>query len=275
MAAEPSIATLGRGERRDFFYWRLLGTALSYLLFGAGAVVVGVVLLPIVRLMPATREQRRTRARVLMRKSLRLFVAIMRGVGGMTYEFVGVDRLGRPGQLIVANHPSLIDVVFLLAFAPAPGCVVKAGLWRNPITRWAVTLAEYIANDSTASMIERASEALRDGQHVIMFPEGTRTVPGKPFVFHRSAANIALRAATVVTPVYVRCEPTTLTKAEPWHRIPNRRPRFTLVVGDDIDPEAFRAAGPLPIASRRLNDFFHSHFQDRLRRLMKTTADRI
>jgi len=63
MAAEPSIATLGRGERRDFFYWRLLGTALSYLLFGAGAVVVGVVLLPIVRLMPATREQRRTRAR--------------------------------------------------------------------------------------------------------------------------------------------------------------------------------------------------------------------
>ena len=45
-------------------------------------------------------------------------------------------------------------LVFLLAFTRGSGCVVKQGLWRNPVTRAAVTLAEYITNDPTSSMIE-------------------------------------------------------------------------------------------------------------------------
>ena len=274
MATEPSLAALPVDERRDFFYWRFLVTGFSFLLFPIGAVVVGVVLLPLVRLFPASAERRRARARAIMRGGLRLFIAIMSGLGGMTYEFRGVERLGRPGQMIVANHPSLIDVVFLLGFSPAPGCVVKAGLWRNPLTYWAVTLAEYIRNDSPATMIEAAARSLREGQHLIMFPEGTRTVPNAPFVFHRGAANIAVRAAKVVTPVYIRCEPTTLTKSERWYRIPARRPRFTLIVGDDLDPQAYRNR-PAPVASRQFNDFLQAHFQERLRTLMKTTSDRI
>lgn len=178
----------------------------------------------------------------------------------MTYEFHGRERLGRPGQMIIANHPTLIDVVFLLAFTPAAGCVVKQGLWRNPLTRGAVTLVEFIPNDQTASMIEGASQALQEPQTLIFFPEGTRTRPNEPMVFHRGAANIALRAAAMLTPVYIRCQPTTLTKAEPWYRIPARRPHFSLAVGEDLDLSPYRNT-PLPLASRALNDALHRHFQ--------------
>jgi len=194
-----------------------------------------------------------------------LFITLMRRFGLMTYELRGMERLGRPGQLIIANHPSLIDVVFLIAFAPGAGCVVKAGLWRNPVTRGAVTLVEFIRNDSTAHMIAAASDALRDAQALIFFPEGTRTTPHRPRVFHRSAANIALRAAASVTPVYIRCQPTTLTKAEPWYRIPARRPHFTLIVGEDIDLQPYRSA-PLPIASRELNEHLQARFEEELAR---------
>jgi 1-acyl-sn-glycerol-3-phosphate acyltransferase len=260
----PEISPV-EARRRDAYLWRLLMTGVSFLLFGIGALVVGVVLLPLVRIIPAERERKRARARAVMRYALRLFVGVMHRLGAMTYELRGMERLGRPGQLIIANHPSLIDVVFLIAFAPGAGCVVKGGLWRNPLTRNAVTLVEFIRNDSTADMIAAASAALGDAQALIFFPEGTRTTPNRPRVFHRSAANIALRAAASVTPVYIRCEPTTLTKAEPWYRIPARRPRFTLAVGDDVDLQPYRSK-PLPIASRELNERLQALFEAELAR---------
>lgn len=259
----PEVSPVER--RRDAYVWRLLMTGMSFVLFGIGAAVFGVVLLPLVRIIPASRERRRERARTVMRLGLRLFVGFMHRMGVLTYEFRGRERLGRPGQLILANHPSLIDVVFLLAFVPGAGCVVKAGLWRNPLTRGAVTLAEFIRNDSTADMIVSAAAALHAGQPLIFFPEGTRTRPRQPLAFHRSGANIALRAAASVTPVYIRVAPTTLTKAEPWHRIPARRPHFTLVVGEDVDLQACRGA-PLPLASRDLNERLQALFEAELER---------
>lgn len=273
MSAEPHIAASSpdRAERQDWWHWRLFMTGFSFFLFGIGAFVVGALLLPMVKLIPASREVKRRRARAVMSAALRFFIGVMHRGGTMTYEFHGRERLSRPGQMIVANHPSLIDVVFLLAFVPSAGCVVKQGLWRNPLTRWAVTLVEFIPNDQTASMIEGASRALRGGQTLIFFPEGTRTRPRQPMVFHRGAANVALRAAAVVTPVYIRCQPTTLTKAEPWHRIPPRRPHFSLCVGEDLDLSRYRHA-PLPSASRSFNDDLHRHFQQELTRATSSRA---
>jgi 1-acyl-sn-glycerol-3-phosphate acyltransferase len=258
----PSLATPGE-RRRNAYYWRLAATGPAFVLFGLGAFIMGMVLLPLIKILPAPPRERRGRVRAVMRRALRLFVATLRGFGLLTYDFRGLERLGRPGQLIVANHPSLIDVVFLLGFVPGAGCVVKQGMWRNPLTRWAATLAEYIPNEPTAAMIEAASAALHAGQVLIIFPEGTRTRPGVPRVFHRGAANVALRAARIVTPVLIRCEPTTLTKAEPWYQIPPRRPHFSLVVGPDFELEPYRAL-PLPAGSRALNAVLHEYFEAEL-----------
>jgi len=262
---QPGLATEPAVRRQDQWLWRFFVTGFSFLMFGAGALIVGMVLLPIVKLIPAPQDVKRQRARRVMSAALRFFIGCMHRGGGMTYEFSGRERLGRPGQMIVANHPTLIDVVFLLAFAPGAGCVVKQGLWRNPLTRWAVTLVEFIPNDQAASMIDGATRALHEKQTLIFFPEGTRTRPQQAMVFHRGAANVALRAATVVTPVYIRCQPTTLTKAEPWYRIPPRRPHFSLRVGDDLDLSGYRHA-PLPSASRAFNDELHRHFSQELAR---------
>src|SRR5690349_19352327 len=180
MSADPQLASAAtdRAERRrDAWLWRLFMTGFSFFAFGVGALLVGAVVLPVVKLIPAARAVKRRRARGVMSAALRLFIGLMHRSGGLTYEFHGREPLGRPGQMIVANHPSLIDVVFLLAFVPTAGCVVKHGLWRNPLTRWAVTMAEFIPNDHTASMIEGAARALSDQQALIFFPEGTRTRP--------------------------------------------------------------------------------------------------
>src|SRR5688572_17047810 len=113
----------------DAFYWRLVATGLSFAIFGVGGLVMGAIILPLQRLLPGGIEARRSRARRAVQAGMRAFVGVMRTLGVLTYEARGIERLGQPAQLIVANHPSLIDVVFLIAFAPRATCVVKEALW--------------------------------------------------------------------------------------------------------------------------------------------------
>ncbi len=240
--------------------WRLVGTALSFLLFGVFGLLLGLAVLPLLRLLLRSPQARRRRSAQLVSLAFRCFIRFMRGVGVMTYELRGRERLGRPGQLIVANHPSLVDVVFLIGFTPFAGCVVKAAMWRNPFTRGVATAAGYVRNFPTDAMIEGAAAALREGQSLIMFPEGTRTTPGRPLDFQRGAASVAVRAARILTPVYISVEPLTLTRGQPWYRIPPQRPHFSLIVGDDVDISPFLANNPLPIAARALNQSLLSRF---------------
>jgi 1-acyl-sn-glycerol-3-phosphate acyltransferase len=241
-----------RASGRDRYLRRLAATALCFAVFGAGCLGFTLVVLPATWLSPA--GSRELRVRRLLGGALRWFAGFMRSVGVLSYELEGVERLGRPGQLILANHPTLIDVVFLLGWAPSSNCIVKHALWRNPLTRRSVAAAGYVSNSPTDRMIECASDALRAGQSVIIFPEGTRTVPGRPLQFHRGAAAIAIRAAAVVTPVYVRCNPPTLAKSDPWYRIPERQVHFSFRAGPDVDPEPFRRGAPAPIAARAFNE---------------------
>lgn len=251
-------------RRQDAYYLRLFGTGASFVLFGLGGIFLGGLVFSVLHLLPADPARQRATARRLIGSAMRHFIEFMRRMGVLSYEFHGAERLGRRHQLIVANHPSLIDVVFLLAFTPGAGCVVKHGLWRNPLTRGAVSAAGYCSNLSTESMVMAAVDALDEGQCLIMFPEGTRTRPGEPLSMHRGAANVALKAARIVTPVFIRVSPTTLTKAEPWYRIPNRRPHFTFRVGPDLDLTASRAVGQIPAASRVLNDRMRAIFEKEL-----------
>jgi len=245
---------------RIAYHWRRLATAVCFGVFGAGCLVLGLVVLPAQRLLPGSHAARRARVRGTVGATLRWFARFMRRMGVITYDLQGIERLGRPGQLIVANHPTLIDGVFLLGFAPSSSCIVKQALWDNPITRWPLTAAGYVSNSTAEHMIEGAAQALREGQSVIMFPEGTRTVPGRSLQLQRGAAAIAVRAATVVTPVYIRCSPQTLAKHEPWYRVPERRAHFSARVGADIDPEPYRRRAAAPLAARQLNEHLLQNF---------------
>lgn len=248
----PPVRTAAR-PFRDLYYVRLVTTGLSFLLFGLGGVLLGIVVVPLLLVVPGGGAARRTRIRRMIQLAFRFFVGFAHHSGAISFSFAGAERLGRPGQLIVANHPSLMDIVLLIAFTRDACCVVKREAWRNPAMVISVSAAGYVPNAPTDLMIERAAAVLSAGECLIMFPEGTRTVLHRAMHFHRGAASVALRAARVVTPVFICVEPPSLTKAMPWYQLPVPRAHFALRVGHDIDPVAFRN-GPLPIASRALNE---------------------
>lgn len=260
-----AVAVPGLRHRRDFWLWRLLATGASFVLFGLGGLLMRVVFFPLMSLLPGDALVRRRRVRAAISRAFHLHVQFMYRTRVLDFRIEGAERLGQPGQLIIANHPSLIDVVFLISQIPDANCIVKASLWRNPFTRGPVSSAQYIRSDGGAEVREQSTKALRDGQTLVIFPEGTRTAPGQPPVFHRGAATIALEGARLITPVFISVTPTTLTKAEPWYRIPYRRFVVRLRVGESIDPAPFNDA-PIPIASRQLNARLHQLFLEELAR---------
>lgn len=257
----PSLHTSAEASaRQDAWWWRLFATGMAFVLFGLGGLVLRLVVFPVLRLRRGDQQIQQVRARKTIGCTFRHFIRFMVRTGILVVDFRGAERLGRPGQMIIANHPSLLDVVFLIGHVANTNCIVKHQLVCNTFTRGPIAAAGYISNSESFDMLHQAAQVLLDGESLIVFPEGSRTPRDKLPRFHRGACAIALRGASVITPVVIRMTPRSLTKGEPWYKIPHRRLRYSIHVGADIDPSDWKSQAPLPIAGRRLNDHLHSYF---------------
>ena len=245
---------------RLFLYWRVLATGLSFAAFGVGGLLLRVVVFPLLDLAVRQRERRVALARNVIRWTFRAYVDLMRALGVLRYELRGLDKLERGGLLILANHPTLIDTVFLMAFVKNADCIVKADLWNNPFTRGPVRAAGYINNGDGAGLVDACIASLKQGNNLIVFPEGTRTGSDGVISLKRGAANIAVRGECDVTPVLIRCEPVTLGKGEKWWRVPPRRVLFQIDVQDDLAIAEFTDGATDVIAARRLTDYLQVYF---------------
>jgi hypothetical protein len=152
-------------KNRDAYYWRLLATAASFALFGLGGLCLRLVIFPLLNCLPGDARTHRLRARQTVSRCFWIFVRFMARTGVLTYTIEGAEKLGRPGQMIIANHPSLIDVVFLIGLVRHANCVVKQSLWENPFTRGPLGCTEYISNDGHARHGCRRAERRPDPDH--------------------------------------------------------------------------------------------------------------
>lgn len=248
--------------------YRIAATGFCFAVFGIGGILLSISWFPLLRLWhwrDAQAAQRAIQRR--MSAAFRGFVWLMKTTGVLTWQASGLQHLQTRGALVVANHPTLIDVVFLIGFMPQVDCIVKAQLWRNPFLRWPVSWAGYIPNDDAAPehLMTRCAEKLKAGRSLIVFPEGTRSVPGKPLAMRRGAAQIALAASCPIVPVTIRGEPLTLTKGSPWWRVPERPFHMSLVVEPAMQISDLIAADlSPPVAARRLTRWFADYYTARL-----------
>lgn len=253
-AAQPRSSLLNR-------WWRVVATGLSFATFGVGGLVLGGVLAPLMLLVLRHHQRRARVVRWAIHHLFRAFVAMMCGLGLCSVEVRHRERLGRRGLLILASHPSLIDVVILMALVRDADCIVKGALLRNPFTRGPVRAAGFVCNDSGPGLIDDCVASVRAGSNLIVFPEGTRTPPGQPLGrLQRGAANLAVRGELPITPVRITCSEQLLGKSDKWWRVPCRPGHFVIDVGTDIPIASHLAPdGAQALAARRLNDELARH----------------
>jgi 1-acyl-sn-glycerol-3-phosphate acyltransferase len=133
-------------------------------------------------------------------------------------------------------------------------CIVKYEIWQNPFMRGVVTATGYISNDDDPeALIERCARALGDRNNLIIFPEGSRSVPGQAMKLQRGVANIAIRSGAPIRVVTIKCEPSILRKGQKWYEIQATKARFTIEVKGLVETESFMGNSNPSVAARRLN----------------------
>lgn len=216
---------------------RLLLSAGGFLVFGLGGLLFRFPIAPILN-RETDLMRRHRRARLIVQRWFAFFIRLAQILQLLKVEVRNGERLNRPGLLIVANHPSLLDVVCLLSLIPNGTTIVKAALTRNPFTAAPIEAAGYMNNAAGPEILEPILADLDDGASFVIFPEGTRTPTDLPEgvypKMHRGAAALAFEARRPFTPVRISASPRWLTKDRSWLRIPPVAMTLTFEVLDDI-----------------------------------------
>jgi len=250
------------------YYWRLVATGFCFFMFGLGGLIVPLIASPLLWIVYRDIEVRKQKSRKMVHCLFKLFVFLLQESGVSRFYIKDEEKLKNlQGHIIMANHPSLIDVVVLISIIPNADCVVKADLFSNPFMKGILNTTGYISNENTDGLIGDCDKSLANGNNLIIFPEGTRTTPGKAMKFQRGAANIALRCRAPVTTVLIKVTPTTLTKSEKWYQIPEKRFEFSLQIPNKILKFDYVDNVVLSLKSRQYTAALEQHFNEEIERI--------
>lgn len=216
--------------------WLAVVLVLSMAYWAVGGLLFVAAGLVLVSLLPL--ERSRSLGQTLLQGAFRLFLALLRGCGVYECEWVGFEALeGATGGLIVApNHPALWDAVFVISKIRGLRCILKASLMHNPFLRGGARLAGFIPNKPAHKMLQHSIEALRQGDRLLFFPEGTRTRKQENAVnaFQGGLGVIATQSSAPVWPVFIETSSDYLCKGWPLWRLPDKKVRLRITLGTPL-----------------------------------------
>ena len=146
-------------------------------------------------------------------------------------NILGKERVPKEPVLFVINHSSMLDSFILISSIPKPVGVVIADVptWRNiPIVKhWIdITKSVYINRENNREgmkSIIKASENIKKGQSMAIFPEGDLTWVKDPDAlisdFKPGAFKIAYKAKCPIVPIVIKNSRKTYEGYEPIGRI--------------------------------------------------------
>lgn len=207
--------------------------AFCFFIFGLGGLLIGSIVFPVVLLVYKPEKQQKIFANSI-HVSWRIFMWLA--------CFLRLIKINCPahkqlkslrGTIVIANHPSLIDVVILVSRIPNSICVVKESLFRNVFIRKVIGNT-YLSNTmSPDEFIKRGTEVLAKGYNIVVFPEGTRTVAGRPVRFHRGFAYLHIASGAAILPIKITNTPPILGKQQKWWDIGSKTSVY------DIEPKSY------------------------------------
>ena len=126
---------------------------------------------------------------------------------GVRVRVAGSERIPAGTCLFVANHTSSADAPAVVGAIPRRiAILLKKSLFAYPIVGQAFQLAHFIPVDRTQqdaaiAAIEKAIEAMRDGQSFLIYPEGTRSPDGRLQEFKKGAVVMAIKCGVPIVPI--------------------------------------------------------------------------
>ena len=130
-------------------------------------------------------------------------------LSGSTFVIIGEENIPDRPCVLVGNHQSYFEVIGLLAYSDRMGSyLAKTGIGKIPfLGPWMETIDCVFIDRGNARQgmqaIKEATEKVRLGCTMHIFPEGTRSKDGKIGEFNPGALMIATRTKVPVVPFLV------------------------------------------------------------------------
>jgi 1-acyl-sn-glycerol-3-phosphate acyltransferase len=139
----------------------------------------------------------------------RVVLALLKAIVGLDGEIRGVEHLPEGACIIAMKHQSAWDTLMLPVALGDPAVVLKRELLWVPFYGWYAARAGSIAIDRKGGagalrrMVAAARRAADAGRKVVIFPEGTRTAPGRRLAYQPGVAALYQALALPVVPAAV------------------------------------------------------------------------
>lgn len=151
----------------------------------------------------------RDKTRVYQR-SARIWARLLAYLSGIPVKLEGRYHVPRKQAVVfVSNHQGAADILLLLAYLPVNfRFIVKKELFKIPFFGWYLKKAGYLSvergvGEKAHRLFSEAQTALKSGENILIFPEGTRSRDGKLQPFKRGSLLLAFRAKAKVVPVAI------------------------------------------------------------------------
>ncbi|MGF1639447.1 MAG: lysophospholipid acyltransferase family protein [Rhodospirillales bacterium] len=125
---------------------------------------------------------------------------------GLRYRIEGGHHLPSGPVVVAAKHQSAWDTLIFHLVLPDPVFVLKRELFRVPFLGWYLRKAGCVGVDRSAGyralkeMVPAAERALAAGSQIVLFPEGTRTAPGRSRRYQPGIAVLDADCGAAVVP---------------------------------------------------------------------------
>jgi len=173
----------------------------------------------------------------LVHRDFAIFVRWVSFARIVSVRYEGFARWpARPGLVVAANHPGLMDVGWLLARVPEAVCIYKPAVGHNPLFGATARCAGYLASDRGYHLLRTAAVKIAAGHTLLVFPEGTRSRNGVLNPLKPGFVAIARRAGAPIQLVRIACDSELLTKAGALWRVPRLPATVTVTLGPCVPP---------------------------------------
>lgn len=131
----------------------------------------------------------------------------LRIIGGIGLDVEGRENIPLGGALIASKHLSMWETIAFHLLLPDPAIVMKSELERVPLYGRYARAGGMIIVDrqggarAMRGMLSQAKAEYAAGRQVVIFPEGTRVVPGAPPDYKPGIAALYARLAVPCVPV--------------------------------------------------------------------------
>jgi len=211
-------------------YLRSFLSGFCFFLFGIGGLIAGTLIVPFPLLLCNKKTQRRILSGTVhyLWKVFVWLMCVLKLIAVKTSDEKEIKQLR--GKIVIANHPSLIDVVILVSKIPRSICVVKGSLFQNFFVKFLIRHI-YLSNSmQPEDFLTTATNYLDDGYNIIIFPEGTRTIKNNPIHLHRGFAYLHLHSKHDIQPIHIENIPYILGKNHKWYDVGDKTSFYTIKI---------------------------------------------